>query len=270
MSTVIMAQCWPLQMPPTPKAVLISLADNANDHGHCWPSLTTIAERTCFGRTAVIEAIKWLEANGALKADRSDRYRTTYMVTPGSYTAPALVRQVNQSATRTSSDGGALVREADNEVRQPDDEVREADTNRQEPPITVTKSNRQTRRAKAPPADALRFEEFWTAYPVKAGKQQCLAKWKARNLDAIADQILADIAVKADKDRRWLGGYVPNPQTYINQDRWSDPVQPVLVDGATSGHQPSRNRQTDIEQKNQQVAADWARGSAQEDVHAAR
>jgi hypothetical protein len=138
-----MAVCWPLQMPPTPKAVLISLADNANDSGHCWPSLTKISERTCFGRTAVIEAIKWLEDHGAVRADRSDRYRTSYVVTPGSYSPPALVHQANQSATRTSPDNGALVRLADDEVRETDDEVRQPDTNRKEPSRTVNKSNRQ-------------------------------------------------------------------------------------------------------------------------------
>lgn len=143
MSTVVMAQCWPLQMPPTPKAVLISLADNANDHGHCWPSLTKIGERTCFGRTAVIDAIKWLESHGILKADRGDRYRTTYIVSPSSYVGEVLDRLTDQSARRTSSDDGELVREADNEVRQTDNEVREADTNRQEPSRTVNKSNRK-------------------------------------------------------------------------------------------------------------------------------
>lgn len=140
MSTIIMSQCWPLQMPPTPKAVLISLADNANDHGYCWPSLTTIAERTCFGRTAVIDAIKWLESAGVVRADRTDRYRTTYVVSPSSYVAGEVVREANQSGRRTSSDGGGLVRLPDNEVRETDDEVRQADTNRQEPSRTVSKA----------------------------------------------------------------------------------------------------------------------------------
>lgn len=150
MSTVIIAQCWPLQMPPTAKSVLISLADNANDHGYCWPSLTKISERTCFGRTAVIDAVKWLEAHGVLRADRSDRYKTTYIVTPQAY------RQPDQSARRTSSDDGGLVREADNEVRQPDNEVREADTNRQEPPRTTRKA---TVKAEASPSARKMLEE---------------------------------------------------------------------------------------------------------------
>lgn len=149
MSTQIMSACWKLQMPPTAKAVLISLADNANDHGECWPSLTTIAERTCFGRTAVIEAIKWLESVGLVKADRSDRYRTFYVLTPANFDPEKLVRQNNQSGRRTSSSNGELVRQADNEVRETDDEVRQADTNRQEPSRTVSKATKKQR------ADAL-------------------------------------------------------------------------------------------------------------------
>lgn len=149
MSTQIMSACWKLQMPPTAKAVLISLADNANDHGECWPSLTTIAERTCFGRTAVIEAIKWLESVGLVKADRTDRYRTFYVLTPANFKSEQLVRQDNQSGKRTSSPDDKLVRLADDEVREPDDEVRQADTNRQEPSRTVSKATKKQR------ADAL-------------------------------------------------------------------------------------------------------------------
>lgn len=101
MSTRVMALVWPLRMPPTPKAVLISLADNANDAGYCWPSLDSICERTCFGRTAVIAAIKWLEDAGFLIANRSNGRHTTYMVVPA-----------NQSAKRTGT--------ADEPVRQTD------------------------------------------------------------------------------------------------------------------------------------------------------
>ncbi|WP_454752090.1 helix-turn-helix domain-containing protein [Cupriavidus necator] len=85
MSTLIMSQCWTLQMPPTPKAVLISLADNANDQGVCWPSIETIAVRTCFSERAVQNAIKWLEAHDLVIADRSNGRRTSYTLTPDQY-----------------------------------------------------------------------------------------------------------------------------------------------------------------------------------------
>ena len=62
MSTIIMSQCWPIEgMSPAQKAVLISLADQANDDGYCWPSVGTIASRTCLSERAVQGAIKWQE-----------------------------------------------------------------------------------------------------------------------------------------------------------------------------------------------------------------
>ncbi|MCL2872405.1 MAG: helix-turn-helix domain-containing protein [Betaproteobacteria bacterium] len=87
MSTRIMAACWPLQMPPTVKSVLVSLADNANDHGYCFPSIAYICERTCYAKDAVIEAIKWLEGSGIVTADRGNGRHTTYILTPENFNA---------------------------------------------------------------------------------------------------------------------------------------------------------------------------------------
>lgn len=77
-----MSACWPLVLPPTAKAVLISLADNANDHGECWPSISTIATRTCLTGRSVQRAIAALEASGHLTADRSNGRHNKYVITP--------------------------------------------------------------------------------------------------------------------------------------------------------------------------------------------
>ncbi|WP_102945288.1 helix-turn-helix domain-containing protein [Stenotrophomonas sp. VV52] len=134
MSTMIMSQCWPLQMPPTPKAVLISLADNASDQGVCWPSITTISERTCFSERAVQNAIKWLEAAGILTADRSNGRHTSYRITPAAYAPP---QEMHPAA-------GASV--PPQEMPKPPQEMRlppqEVPSNRKEPSRTV-RSNRQ-------------------------------------------------------------------------------------------------------------------------------
>jgi len=87
MSTMVLSKCWPLVMPPTAKSVLISLADNANDEGDCWPSIATIAMRTCFSERAVQGAIKWLETEGALSADRTNGRHTRYKINLG-YAGP--------------------------------------------------------------------------------------------------------------------------------------------------------------------------------------
>lgn len=71
-----------------------------------------------------------------------------------------------------------------------------------------------------------RFAEFWDAYPKtsrKVGKTACQKKWKARNLDAIADQIISHVKSMA-VTKTWLDGFEPAPLTYINQSRWDDEI----------------------------------------------
>ncbi|MFK7699663.1 helix-turn-helix domain-containing protein [Pseudomonas caspiana] len=89
MSTIIMSQCWPLQgMSGPQKAVLISLADNANDEGVCWPSVARIAERTCLGERTVQSAIKWLGTSGILSFRERMGRSTMYTLTPAAYAPP--------------------------------------------------------------------------------------------------------------------------------------------------------------------------------------
>lgn len=92
-----MASCWGLQMSPAQKSVLISLADNANDEGYCWPSLEKISERTCLSRRAVINAIAWLESVGLLRAIRDNGRHTRYVVTPDSF-RPAATKKAPPDA----------------------------------------------------------------------------------------------------------------------------------------------------------------------------
>lgn len=115
-----MTACWPLELPLVAKAVLISMADNANDEGHCWPSLEKICERTCASRRAVIDAIKALESYGVLTANRENGRHTTYQVSPANYKKPvdkSADSVENQCGTRTSAPD-APVQEKHKPVRQ--------------------------------------------------------------------------------------------------------------------------------------------------------
>ncbi|MEW5680426.1 helix-turn-helix domain-containing protein [Comamonas kerstersii] len=89
MSTILMSQCWPLSgMSPAQKAVLISLADQSNDDGVCWPSVGTISVRTCLSERAVQNAIKWLAQAGLLVAKERSGTSTVYRITPAAYAPP--------------------------------------------------------------------------------------------------------------------------------------------------------------------------------------
>lgn len=72
----------------TQKAVLISLSDNANDEGVCWPSVTKIASRTCLSDRAVQSAIKWLCEVNLLAVKARNGRSTVYTITPEAYSPP--------------------------------------------------------------------------------------------------------------------------------------------------------------------------------------
>lgn len=61
MSNTVTNLCRPLRLTPPQKSVLMALADRADDTGAAWPSISWLCEWTCFGRTAVITALKGLE-----------------------------------------------------------------------------------------------------------------------------------------------------------------------------------------------------------------
>lgn len=57
-----MTAAWKLEgLTPTQKLVLLSLADNANDQGECYPSMAQIGRRTALSERAVRDAIRSLE-----------------------------------------------------------------------------------------------------------------------------------------------------------------------------------------------------------------
>jgi hypothetical protein len=67
-----MALCWCITgISGTEKAVLMSLADQADETGLCWPSIALTAERTCFTDRAVQKAIQALAAKAVLSVQVS-------------------------------------------------------------------------------------------------------------------------------------------------------------------------------------------------------
>ena len=54
----------------TTKAVLVKLADNANDEGECWPSLATMERQTEMSRSTLKAHLKKLEDIGLIMVER--------------------------------------------------------------------------------------------------------------------------------------------------------------------------------------------------------
>lgn len=82
---------------------------------------------------------------------------------------------------------------------------------------------------------ALRFAEFWLAWPSgprKQAKSECEKKWRSRGLDTVADQILAHI--RHISQTQQFRDFTPAPLTYLNQRRWEDEI-PTSDVGTSQG-----------------------------------
>jgi len=71
---------------------------------------------------------------------------------------------------------------------------------------------------------ALRFDDFWAEYPRGERRLHALRAWRNKNLDPIADAIIADVRKRRERHRQWLDGFVPHAATYLNGERWNDPI----------------------------------------------
>ena len=85
-----MTEVWKTTLPLAKKMVLLALADNANDRGECYPSISMIALKCSLKERAVYDCLKQLEATGFLvRLSRSGR-STVYRITaPPDWPTPA-------------------------------------------------------------------------------------------------------------------------------------------------------------------------------------
>lgn len=76
------------------------------------------------------------------------------------------------------------------------------------------------------------FLNFWKAYPKKVGKGAAWKSWKAKTGTRPALAELVNAIVRQSQSDQWQrdnGQYIPNPATWLNQERWEDEVK--VIDG---------------------------------------
>lgn len=83
------------------------------------------------------------------------------------------------------------------------------------------------------------FDQFWSAYPTKVGKEAARKAWGRAKQKPSLETILEAIS-KQKTSARWTkdgGQYIPNPATWINQGRWADEIEdaPAASAGAPNG-----------------------------------
>lgn len=227
-----MSICWPLQMRPAAKSVLVSLADMANDEGYCWPTIDRLCERTCYGRTAVIDAIAWLESRGAVRASRKNGRKTVYWVEPAKFVpegdgvgdgaglAGAPANLTNQSASRTGPPPGP--------VRQPDPTSPPGGLNQSARRTLIPKNRHESSNTPLPPAEAggaEGFDEFKAEYPRQVAMSQAKKVWDELAPDAaLRKRILTAVRTwaRSPEWERNAGQFVPKASRWLREERWND------------------------------------------------
>lgn len=74
---------WQLRLKPTIKFVLMALADAADDDGYCWPSIPTLARKTCMDERSVQRVLKDLKESKLVEINA--RYRNDGSPTSNGY-----------------------------------------------------------------------------------------------------------------------------------------------------------------------------------------
>ena len=72
------------------------------------------------------------------------------------------------------------------------------------------------------------FEKFWKAYPKKVGKKKVQDKFNLNNYPI--DLIIKNLELQKKSDQWQNQQYIPNPETYLNQERWTDEVVLPVAD----------------------------------------
>lgn len=105
MSVYISFNCWQLRLPTSEKIVLLSLADQSNDDGECWPRIANLMERTGLSERGVRTNLRKLEDRGLIRAEfRRNKSTIYHLPTPvihkGAPDAPPKVRGGARAAPR--------------------------------------------------------------------------------------------------------------------------------------------------------------------------
>ena len=69
------------------------------------------------------------------------------------------------------------------------------------------------------------FEKFWSSYPKKVGKGAAFKTWKSLNGTRPEVDEIVRVIEKQKQSEQWKkqgGQFIPNPQTWLNQERWLD------------------------------------------------
>ncbi|MDF3636052.1 helix-turn-helix domain-containing protein, partial [Enterobacter cloacae] len=209
---------------PLRKLVLLKLADNASDHGECWPSYQHIADQCEISKRSVMIHIDALCECGLVKKE----------LRPGPKGNSSNVYRLDFSSAGDSLGGSAGAAPRISHSFEPVNEsVKEPKYNGSSDNHSENRSSKENY--------SNEFEKAWQAYPKRAGgnsKAAAWKAWKARIKDGVnTEAMLAGVNRYAGYVRATGSAgtqYVKQAATFFGPDRhFEEPWQ--APSGAVSG-----------------------------------
>lgn len=220
MSNAMINLCWPVQLPPREKLLLIVLADAASDNGHSWQLVSSISVKMGLSSRGVQRAVASLEARGYVRRElRLGRSSVFYLI-PEAIAASVLSEHRNDC--NPASRSAEMVKGGDTGVTPPPTLVSPTpDTSVTHNPFLTLKEPQTLEREG--------WEAFKNAYPNKSSMSEGRKAWNKLNPNAeLRAVIMAAVAKQRASDRWQDPQYVPHPATWLRGERWNDqlPVAP--------------------------------------------
>jgi len=209
MSTRISAQAWDYSKSSgAALLVLVSLADQANDEGECWPKIETIAKRCRVSRRSVFRYLDVLVELGEVTIENraADRKSSLYRIHP---TGPTLCQ--SDTGAGDSADTGPVSAVA---LLEPS----------LEPSVKDSSSGEPDAAAKPDPL-SLVFGAFWSAYPTTKtmSRKQAATQFAAavkRGVDPQQLVVAAGRWAKECADRGTEPHYVRHAERWLRDERY--------------------------------------------------
>jgi len=187
--------------------ILVCLANRADrETGQCWPSRKRIAADASLGVTTVKNRLNNLEERGLIT--RQTRQRDNGSATSTLYTlnAPNLLPNLQRGGS--SRDRGRCASDPLEPVRETEDRVSPSSK------VNLSLSPRGQ--------ENILFEEFWAAYPRKAGKGQARRAYSAAMKKEVHAEIIKAAIKYADLSKTKDKQYIAMPASWLNGERWLD------------------------------------------------
>jgi hypothetical protein len=70
------------------------------------------------------------------------------------------------------------------------------------------------------------FDQFWSAYPKKAGKKAAIKEWQ-KATDKPAIEVILKAIEDQKKSRKWVEGFILDPERWIKRGCWTDEPEAV-------------------------------------------